>query len=64
MKAIISGKFGLGETCLKVVKQLERVLTIPSDILQMFNESYYYHLALTVRKSLFYIFFLFLCFFS
>jgi hypothetical protein len=55
MKAIVSRKFDLDETCLKVVKQLERVLTIPSDILQMSNESYHCHLTLTIRKSFFYL---------
>jgi hypothetical protein len=40
MKAIISRRSGL-----EVLKHLERVLTIPSDILMMDDESYNYYLA-------------------
>jgi hypothetical protein len=47
MKVVVGGKSGLDETSLKVVRQLERILIILSDILQMFNESYNHHLALT-----------------
>jgi hypothetical protein len=38
MKAIVGRKFDLDETCFKVVKQLGRVLTIPSEILHISNE--------------------------
>jgi len=56
MKAIVGRNFDLDETCFKVVKQLGRALTIPSEILHMSNESYHCYLALTIRKSLFYLF--------
>jgi hypothetical protein len=47
MEVVVSEKSGLDETSLKVVRQLERILIILSNILQMFNESYNHHLTLT-----------------
>jgi hypothetical protein len=42
MKAVIGGRSGL-----EVLKHLERVIIIPSNILMMYDESYNYYLALT-----------------
>jgi hypothetical protein len=47
MEVVVGKKSGLDETSLKVVRQLERILIILSNILQMFNESYNHHLTLT-----------------
>jgi hypothetical protein len=47
MEVVVGKKSGLDETSLKVMRQLERILIILSNILQMFNESYNHHLTLT-----------------
>jgi hypothetical protein len=46
MEAIVGGRSSLGEDDLKVVKLLERILSIPLDISMMSNKSYNNHLAL------------------
>jgi hypothetical protein len=46
MEAIISGRSGIEKTILEVVRPLERILTIPSNILMMSNERYNHYLAL------------------
>ena len=47
MKAIIGGRSGIKKASLNVVRLLERILTIPSDISMMSNKSYSHYLALT-----------------
>lgn len=47
IEAVVSGKSDLEETSLKVVRVLERTLTILLDISMMSDESFYHHLALT-----------------
>jgi hypothetical protein len=47
MEVVIGERSGLRENGLDVVKHLNRVLTIPSNILIMYDESYNHHLALT-----------------
>jgi hypothetical protein len=44
MKVIFGERSDLKEVGLKVVKQLKRVLIVPSDILLMSNESYNHYL--------------------
>jgi hypothetical protein len=39
MEAVIGGISGLDETSFKVVRMLERILTIPSDISTMPNKA-------------------------
>lgn len=40
MEAIISEKYDIRKAKIEVVRLLERILTIPSDITIIFNESY------------------------
>jgi len=47
MKAISGGRFAIRGAGLEVMRLLERILTIPSDIIMMFDESYNHYLALT-----------------
>jgi len=47
MEAVVSRKLDLEETSPKVVRVLERTLTIPLDISMMSDESFYRRLALT-----------------
>jgi hypothetical protein len=47
MKVIVDRRSRIGKTSLEVVRQLQRILTIPSNILMMFDERYNHHLALT-----------------
>jgi hypothetical protein len=66
METIVGKRSSLRKAGLEVVRLLERILTIPSDILMMFDESYYHYLVLTnqitfnVRNFLFSPFNLFL----
>jgi hypothetical protein len=58
MKVMVKGRMDLDKDNLEVVRTLERVLTIPSYIFVMFDESFYQHLCLTsqmvFRLRLFY----------
>lgn len=51
MEAMIRGRMGLDKDNLKVVRTLKRVLTIPSDIFVMFDESFYQYLCLTSQMA-------------
>ena len=51
IEAIFGKRMGPEEASLEVVRTLERVLTIPSDILAMSNESFHLHLALTTQMA-------------
>jgi hypothetical protein len=45
MKAIGGGRSAIKGAGLEVMRLLERILTIPSDIIMMFDESYNHYLA-------------------
>jgi len=47
IEVVVGGRSGINEAKLKVVRLLERILTIPSNISMMFDETYNHHLALT-----------------
>lgn len=49
VKAMFGKRMGPEEASLEVVKTLERVFTIPSDISTISNESFHLHLALTTQ---------------
>jgi hypothetical protein len=51
IKTIINGKLGLQETNLEVVRLLERIFIIPSDISMISDESYNRHLAITKQMT-------------
>jgi len=51
IEGIFGKRMGLEEASLEVVRTLERVLTIPSDILAMSNESFHLHLTLTTQMA-------------
>jgi len=51
MKAISGGRFAIRGAGLEVMRLLERILTIPSDIIMMFDESYNHYLALTTQMA-------------
>jgi len=46
MEAVVDEKLGLRENSLKVVRLLEKIITIPSHISMMSDESYNCHLTL------------------
>lgn len=47
IKVIGGGRSGINEANFKVVRLLERILTIPSNISMMFDETYNHYLTLT-----------------
>jgi len=51
METIVGRRSGLGKAGLEVVRLLKRILIIPSDILMMFDESYYHYLVLTNQMT-------------
>lgn len=51
IKAMFGKRMGPKEASLEVVRTLEMVLTIPSDISTISNESFHFHLALTTQMT-------------
>jgi len=51
VETIVGRRSSLGKASLEVVRLLERILTIPSNILMMFDESYYHYLVLTNQMT-------------
>ena len=52
IEAMVRKGMGLDKDNLEAVRTLKRVLTIPSDIFVMFDESFYQHLCLTSQMAL------------
>uniref|UniRef100_B9IGR2 Uncharacterized protein n=1 Tax=Populus trichocarpa TaxID=3694 RepID=B9IGR2_POPTR len=51
MKVVVGGRSGLEKVGLKVVRMLKKILTIPSDISMMSNETYNHYLILTSQMT-------------
>lgn len=51
IEAMFGKRMGPDEASLEVARTLKRVLTIPSDISAMSNESFHLHLALTTQMA-------------
>jgi hypothetical protein len=48
---IVVGRMDLGKPGLEVMRTLERILTIPSDIIAMSDEIFHRHLVLTSQMT-------------